>query len=149
MDPLTVFGAVANAVQFVDFAWKVISGTHEIYQSATGTTKEQQALRHLTQSLQRINDSLVFSAQNQTRKNGPNDAESDLSGLLTECSSVAVDILTKLNGLKLDPQGSNRKWASLLQYVRSRWAKPELEALESRLNAFRQQISMHLLVSIR
>lgn len=96
MDPLSALGAAASAVQFVDFAWRTITGSIELYKSAEGVTKQQQVLLHITQSLRRLNNSLIDSAQKQSQKCHPSNPQSDLAKLLTECSSVAEDIIIVL-----------------------------------------------------
>lgn len=147
MDPLTIFGAAANAAQCVDVTWRTLKGTHELYHSATGATKQQQVLLLITQSLQQTVDALSMSinseGHNLTTK------EENLEVLLKECRVVADGVIVKLNKLGMDSRSSNRKWASLLQSVRNQWAQSEMKEIESQLNSFRQQISVYLMVSIR
>jgi hypothetical protein len=38
LDPFSALGVAANVVQFIDFGSKLISESHEIYKSATGTS---------------------------------------------------------------------------------------------------------------
>lgn len=51
MDPLTALGLASNIVQFVDFASKLISQSHEIYQSADGALEDNVALEHVAKNL--------------------------------------------------------------------------------------------------
>lgn len=143
MDPLAAFSVAANVIQFVDFTSKLISGSHEIYKSATGEAKRNSELKTITKSLMRINLSLG--------KQGPLGSanERELENLCKDCSSVAIDLIRALEQLQIKSSGKHQRWSSFKSALLTVWRQEDIDTLEQRVDSFRQQISMHILVSLR
>jgi hypothetical protein len=57
MDPLTALSLAGNVVQFVEFASSVAILAHKLYQSATGSTKDNDELEMLARNFQQLAES--------------------------------------------------------------------------------------------
>jgi hypothetical protein len=52
MDPISILGLAANILQFIDYGTQLLSGTQEIYRSATGASSENIEIEGTTERLQ-------------------------------------------------------------------------------------------------
>lgn len=146
MDPLSALSVASSVVQFVDFANKLVSGSYEIYQSATGEAERSYELRTITNRLVRLNKTLEKSLSDPPGQQLL-PSEKDLLPLCRKCTEVAKKLLDALN--KLTVQSRVRVWSSFCQALRMVWSQGDIDELQKRLDAFKQQVSMHLLVSLR
>jgi hypothetical protein len=64
MDPSSALAVAATVVQFVDFIGPLVSGTYEIYKSASGHTQRNDDLDRIASSLQVIIDHMRVSLSN-------------------------------------------------------------------------------------
>ena len=58
--------------------------------------------------------------------------------IATECTQVAGKLVQKLQGLKYS--GKRQPWKAVRRALKSVWSKNDIDALESRLNSYRQQL---------
>ena len=147
MDPLTGLSVASNIVQFIDFSLRVVSKGCKIYRSIDGTLAENLDLEIVT------NDLIVLQTKLQRCYPVPyqtslsmDDAEA-FKKLSEACARLAAKLLEKLNMAKA--QGRFRKWKSLRQAVKSVWSKGDVEETASRLQIFRTELQLHLLVTLR
>jgi HAMP domain-containing protein len=105
----------------------------------------------VTKELVKLTRNLSTSLKRDSRKTPSAivSTEESLGSLLVDCSSVGDELHAALSKLKLQPQEKRQKWGSIQRGLRSIWTQDEINGLERRLETFRQQISMHLLVSLR
>lgn len=147
LDPFAALSVASAVVQFVDFGTKLISKGKEIYQSADGVLAdhaEQAAISsRLAELSTRLSNSLLFFATG--KKLSP--AEEALQEVTVECMQFADDFTGALNDLRVT--GSHRIWKSFRQALKSVWKKKEIEERLVKLDRFRQQIVIHLLVVMK
>jgi hypothetical protein len=145
LDPITAVSLAGTVVQFVDFSAKLISKGYEIYNSADGTFVENRELEVVAHSLQRHIGTLSRSSREVV---SPATAdEIALKELCEACQSVAGEFLDALDRVKV--RGSNRKWKSVQQALKSYWSQEKIEGLEKRIARFKDQISFNLLGMLR
>ncbi|KAF2118452.1 hypothetical protein BDV96DRAFT_643697 [Lophiotrema nucula] len=161
MEPLSAFGVAAGVLQFVDFTGRLLTESYEILSSNTGSTSRNEELLKITQDLLALNKRLQTSAKDreapgrQTTLASRNEATTDdiigaqFHSLVVSCNHVGQDLIAVLDKLRLEPENKRRKWRSFRQALLSVWSQSDIEALQRRIDNFRQQISLSLLVSMR
>jgi len=66
LDPLSAIGLARNIVQFVDFSFKLIAETRDIYHAATGATTNGVLLSAIAHDIQKLSDQLASSNSRPT-----------------------------------------------------------------------------------
>ena len=150
LDPLTTLSVAAAVVQFVEFGGSLLAKSYEIHKSTDGasvgngeletTTKELQQLVHLlSQPLRSI----------ESQDAALNDSSEALIILAKQCSTAADEFLCTLCELKAAAGSSNKRWESFRKALKFYWRKGRVEAMEKRLQGFRERLNFHVLVSMR
>jgi hypothetical protein len=137
MDPLTAIGLAASIVSFVDFGFKLVKGTIEIYETADGTLPENRSREAVTAAMKDLATRLTPPQSSLVTKE-----EKQLYHLAMECRAICDDLLDLLNRLK--PENMSSKRQSLWAAVKSVFHESECENLEKRLDACRRQLEMHI-----
>ncbi|KAL6912406.1 hypothetical protein ACHAPO_010342 [Fusarium lateritium] len=162
MDPLSIVGVTAAAVQFVDFGQRLFSETWQIYRSASGQTLQLQSLSAVSADISQLSDNVkeTFRAQKQgtSALDGP---DKELLRLCRECDDIATRILTvmpkvsrqfeielatdreaversKRNGMGIyEPRSVGQCFRAAL---RSWWQREEITKIDERLEKVRQEM---------
>jgi hypothetical protein len=137
MDPLTAIGLASAIVQFVDYSTKIIHGAKEIYDSATGSTEENQSLEHVVIEMQHLSQKLDHSQNGQET-----DDERALSRLAAECKSLSDQILGLLTSVK--PKHVKSKGQAVWAALKNKLNEREKQALQKRLEYCRSQLELQL-----
>jgi hypothetical protein len=140
MDPLSALGLASNIVQFVDFTCKLISITHSLYESTSGTKEENLELEKLAHAIRSLADDATAKFPNT--KNASTQ-EVTLRELSDMCRGVADELLSVLQTLKV--KGSHKKWESFYHALKSEWKQKEISALEERLHRIGNILSTKVL----
>ena len=135
MDPVTALGLASNIVQFVDFSWKLLSGTIDLYGSETGALADHDVLELISSDLIKLNDALLDPSYTVH----VSDPIRDLAG---QCKAVAQELFRILEKIKV--VGSPNKWKSFVQALRGVWKKEQIEALVKRLESLRAEMHFRL-----
>lgn len=143
MEPLSALSIATGVVQFVDFTSNLISGTHVIYNSAAGESARNHELRSITENLVELNRGLEHSV----KAAGTSASDAQFVILCQQCDDLCSQLVGALN--KLMVKGGKRGWASFLMALKSVWSKEEIADLQQRMESFKTQISLHLLVNLR
>ena len=143
MDPLTALSLAANVIQFVDFAYKLVSGSKEIYNSASGLTAENDVLETIAQDVWKFTEQIPNSSQY-----GSSNAGVRLHKLAVKSEELAESILRILESLKRDGKKPS-KWTSFVHLLRSMHKAPELRMLIDQINKLQGQINTSLTYLIR
>jgi hypothetical protein len=150
LDALTALSLAGTIIQFVDFSGKLLAKGHEIYVSVDGASIGNNDLEAAAKNLRDLNERLNASAV--SRRGDVVDAISEsevaLIQLTTKCSAVAEELLAVLDHLKVQG-GSNRRWKSFQQALKSSLKQGRVDEINSRLQALRQELSFNVLVSFR
>jgi len=147
MEAIATFGAAVNIVQLVDFTSKLVSGGIELYRSADGELVEHSELQKITTSLsalaQNVNESLLSLKEDRQ----PTRQELEQVRLGNECTQVASELIGALESLKVG--GKAGKWKVVRQALLTVWHKDKIDALERRLDRFRQELIADILGTLR
>ena len=147
MDPITGLSLAGTIVQFVDFGLRVVLKGNQIYRSVDGALTENLDLEAVT------NDLVVIQTKLQCPRpvSGPTPMPSEeveaFEKLSIASTKAAGKLLERLNMAKA--QGRFRAWKSLRQALKSVWSKSEIDEMANRLQWFRSELQLHLLVSLR
>ncbi|KAF4625350.1 hypothetical protein G7Y89_g12817 [Cudoniella acicularis] len=146
LDPFSALNVATSVVQFVDFGTKLLSGAHQLRISANGQLYEHTLLQTITQSLLEASTSFKNRlAQDNAHSLSPH--EKDLQSLCEECTAVAGHLMAALEKLKLGK--NNGKMKSMQQVLKIMWNQAEIQELKGRLDAFRQQLIVVILIALR
>lgn len=146
MEPMSALSVATAVMQFLDFAGTVASGTWKIYKSTHGEFERNADIRMVAVDLTKLNDELRKSIDH------PNltpfsSRDPDILKLGRDCNEIGEELLTALNSLK--SQNKHSLWANFRAALRTVWNQSEVDSLYQKLESYRQQISMHVLVSLR
>jgi hypothetical protein len=139
MDPLTAVGLAGNIITFVDLSTKVLSRAKELYNSASGSTSENDELESLTKSLKDLADRTRRQAPNNSQHGRLNiTSESVLDNLSQQCIQVADELLDMLDSVKV--KGDGRGLKSAIQAVKTAWKQDDIDGLQRRLDRISKQL---------
>ena len=143
MDPISALSVAAAVVQFVDYGSTIIASTYAIYKSSSRKSEPTNSIVSITTRLVELNceleQSAAFSPTSQV--------ERDIVALCQQCNKAAITLLDALN--QLNGASNPNLWDSFKIALRTVWSQGEIDALQSRLESYRQQICMHILVGLR
>lgn len=147
MDGLAIATAV---IQFIEFTTGLVNKGISIHSSASGQTVDHHELESITKSLEQTSEDIQESITKESQQQGRrqltgNDRE--LQRIAADCQKVANELLDVLS--QLASKGPKSKWRSFRQALRATWNEGKIQALETRLDRFRQQLMMNVLNSLR
>ena len=140
LDPLNALGLASNIIQFVDFGVKLFSTSKQIYRS--GSSTQNLDIDTITQDLEKLSGGLVPGGQSSS-----DPSIKGLQDLAEKCQTIARELIDTLQGL--GPQQRNQKWESFKAALRTKWSGFKVKATFSRLEAYRDQIMMHMVKLLR
>ena len=140
MDPISALGAAAAAVQFLDFTARLLSATYDGFKGLRGQSSSQD-LNAITLDIQLLNTRIAGHSQNFA------DEDDDIEKLCSACNTVAAELLGVLE--KRTVKHPKHPWKSFRAALSSVWNEGEIESLRQRIDGYRQEISMHMIVHIR
>jgi hypothetical protein len=146
-EAIAAFGLAANVIQFIEFGSKLTSSFWQLYKSSRDGVEEVSFAPHLqtmTSDLQSIVDGLV-----DPESGDRSDDESGLCKLAKGCQVQAVELQNLLSSLCVAGSGKYGKREALKAAFKAVWKENEIKSFETRLGQFRQQLSVHLLSSLR
>lgn len=144
MDPLTALTIATSTAQFIQFGASLISGTIEIYQSATGakeTHLEVEALVERTKDLVGCLD--TSSADNSPRLGRFSPYDRQLRVIVAGCRDAASQLASILDELKA--KGRHRLTESLLVTVKSMRKEKKVQQLHKKLLGLQSELSCCLI----
>lgn len=140
MDPVGVLGAVAAAIQFIEFTGQLVYGTVKIFR---GGSSQVFTLKTVTAGLQKQSQALQQSLQNTSQSaTGSN----EMRELCERCQKLAEKLLKALEKLEKDDKTSC--WNSFLIALRSVCSKGATKELMGELDVCRQHMGLFLVHSI-
>ncbi|KAF5990080.1 hypothetical protein FBULB1_276 [Fusarium bulbicola] len=160
MDPLSILGVAAAAVQFVDFGQRLLSETWHIYHSASGQTLRLQNLSAISADISKLSMTIreTFKVQQQDAS-ALDSPDKELLHLCQECEDIATRILAVMPNIskKFETHlAADKEVVELAQQnglrsyelksvgecfrvaLRSWWSRDEIAKLGERLEKVRQ-----------
>jgi hypothetical protein len=158
MDPLSALSIAASVVQFVDFGTRLLSGTREVYKSASGQTKDIVELSTIVADLSQFSQNIreQFAKVDESRQQKTSTEEILLktsANCLQTCADIQVAV-SKL-GKAEPPQSTDLKFAfghqlgrvhkSFEVSFRNITSSKQIRTWQNRLTEAREQIVVSLL----
>ncbi|KAF2491866.1 hypothetical protein BU16DRAFT_542947 [Lophium mytilinum] len=143
MEPFSALAVATGVVTFVEFSSKLISGSRKLYRSTDGRTDEHDDLRHITQTLSAQSQEL----QRLQATDSTSQQSHDLRTLCQDAQRVAAELIQVLDSIQLEQEGT--RWQSCLSALKSRWKEDHIEELQRRIDGFRQQLTLNIVVILR
>jgi hypothetical protein len=132
MDPFAALGVAGNIIQFVDFAFKLISESREIHHATDGMGADVRLLDLIIIDVVHHNQRIASS----------NSQDSALQRLIQECHILGGELLDGLNKLK-GCEGQS-KWASLVIALKRVWKQNKIDSLSDRIAKVQARIAHHV-----
>lgn len=146
-EAIAALGLASNILQVIDFGASFASTAWKIYQ---GSRHNRQELDEVS-ALRNINSNLRDALQDiRAQSAGLTEASESARGIVDlskQCTTLAEELLQSLDSLGLDHV--KRKRDALRAAFKLAWKRERISNLESRVNGFRSQLNLSLLVSIR
>ncbi|RDL33042.1 uncharacterized protein BP5553_08481 [Venustampulla echinocandica] len=143
MDPLSAVSLAGNLIQFIQLGMQIVGNAKEIY--VNGSVAANIDLEDLTKDLRTLTLKLKLPPRGYTASQTVN--EQALNKAYDHCIEISDDLITHLKNL--NGPGHRGKWKSFRQALETSWTKKDVERIASRLSAYRAQMELHLLVSLK
>lgn len=139
MDPVSVLGVAAAAVQFATFSGSIVKNVINIYRSVISqdSIEDYRSLEEQAKTLRSSNLRLKQTLDMKYLKRERNESENDLLSVADQAIDVASNILKALD--KFDLKGERSKLEKIRKAIKAVLEKEELEALNQRLAQVQQQ----------
>lgn len=138
MDPLSVVGLVSGIITFIDFSWKLVNGANDIYESASGATKENVHISTVIEDL----DNLTRDLDVGVRDLGDTGRDHALRKLTAGCQELSDELLTILSKLRVTE--NNSSWRALKVKWDSMRKRREIMSIRDRLRDYQSEITLQL-----
>ena len=146
-EAIAALSLASNILQVIDSGSKFASTAYNIYKAAHHGLKDVDEVA----SLRVINVNLADALHDiRTQSGGADPASESNQGIVNlakECAVLVEELLQSLNKLGLGD--ASRKRDALRAAFKLTWKGEEIGALQARLNDFRSQLTLSLLVSMR
>jgi hypothetical protein len=145
MDPLSALSVAASVVQFVDFGTKIVSKGRKLYKYTDGALIEHAQVKEASGCLRTLSQSLRLLPP----VGSLSQSDEALVSICDGCVEVVDELLSKLKDLGLPKDHKHRKWKRFRQALETVWSKDEIKETEERMAKFRQELDIHVLLSLR
>jgi len=146
-DAIVALSLASSILQVIDSGSKFVSTAWKIYKAAHHSLEGLDEVA----SLRIINVNLSDALRDIRTQSGGVDScsasDQGIFNLAKDCAAVAEELLQSLN--KLGLRDATRKRDALRAAFKLKWKGEEIGALQARLNDFRAQLTLSLLVSMR
>lgn len=131
---MEAIGLASSIITFIDVAYKIVQGAHEVYVSQDGTTKSNDHTSVVVSDLQRVTADLQAHQLSST--------DQELITLSNKCNDLSGELLQLLHKFLPKTPG---KWQSFVAACRILRKQKEAASMEASLDRYRQQIAERLL----
>ncbi|KAI9712065.1 MAG: hypothetical protein M1820_001774 [Bogoriella megaspora] len=145
MDPFSVIGLTSSIAQFLDFSINLISKSHKLYTSSAGLLQDNVDLVKVSQDLQELSRTLGLSLSDATCQS---DRMASLQKMALSCEDAATELIQAVEKLQLS-DGPGRRWRTFRKALKSLWDKQKIAELEKRLDWFRKELTIDVVVDVR
>ncbi|KAF2228987.1 hypothetical protein EV356DRAFT_436185, partial [Viridothelium virens] len=138
METIAAVGLAGNVVQFVDFACKLFSASHQIRTSREGLTDDFDSVQIITADLKQICTALTTSLSRDSLAA----QDRHIASLGTHCLRTAEKLLGTV--LKLKPRKGSSRWSNFQAALKTIWKQDEIDQTRVRLTESLDQLRGHV-----
>ncbi|PNP59000.1 hypothetical protein THARTR1_01248 [Trichoderma harzianum] len=131
VDSLNLLGTTRDITDLLEFIWKLLADTQDIYVSADGQHTNHTTISTIANDVHRLGDIITVSVAD----------DDTLKGLVKESKKIATDLLKALDQLKV--QGRNTVWKSFMLALKNVWKDRNIQAFSHRLATLQSQVACH------
>ncbi|KAI1840819.1 hypothetical protein JX266_012967 [Neoarthrinium moseri] len=144
MEALVAVGIASNAVQFVDFASKLLHTSHELRHNAASAENRDHAVivAHFMDLTGKISDEAKALEQGTATVNADDKA---LQPVAEGCCELARQLLQRLETCGIHPGRQATFLKRSKTALKCMWNKREIQEITERLHHFRSEIQFHLM----
>lgn len=149
MDPLSILTIATAVVQFLDFAFKLLSPiqTRVGGKNAKATPFQQKAI--ITDFVQRCKNLKIASEQCEHGEN----PDHHLRAICDESIAIADKLIAALDEFNLprgrDSANTSSRWTIFRQFVSRRLSDRDISAMSAQLSGLREQIKFDIIDNLR
>ena len=144
-ESILAFGIAANVIQFIDFGCKILSTGYQLHKS--GDLKENDYLADISCDLSKVSNDLDHVLLRSAFTAASSQNELDLQNLAARSKEVCIELSETLDKLKL--KGPPRVLKTFRVALMNVWSESKIDKLQKRLDGFRQELVVRILVSLR
>ncbi|OAP62733.1 hypothetical protein AYL99_01960 [Fonsecaea erecta] len=146
-EAIAALSLASTILQVIDFGSKFVSTAWKIYDVGHRHLKGPDEVASLDVLSNNLSD-VLRDILTQSRATGlANDGNRGIHTLSKECAILIEKLARSLDTLGL--KDASRKRAAVVAAFKLAWKREEINALQARLNDFRSQLTLSLLVSVR
>lgn len=135
----------ANIIQMVEFGAQFTMMAYRIYESGNDAIENLNSIQVLSRNLIDVTQRLETTSSHASASQ----ADEALVLLSHECKETSEKLLGKLERVGLPKSGKIKKRDALRTAFKAQWNKSEIDALEKRLDSFRNQLTLHVVEILR
>jgi len=140
-DPISIIGLVAGIVTFVDFGFKVISGSKSVRRSVDGMTPGISELDHCIKHIQSLNESIV---RRRISGQAISEDEARIMSMVQESERLHSQLHQAINKLKVRAGARSKTLESGRVTLQSLWNHRDLQDLGKKLMSLDENIRSNI-----
>ena len=174
-EALVALGLATNIVQFIDFASKVIATAYQTRSSKYNGLPGIDLIRNVNDDLRSTVHGLEKSLRKEQEREELSENQRELLLLAGQCKDIATELFAVLKPLKVHAKAKEAEinaemkkketwyrlksetsfpvhwhgWQNFRIALRTLWKEDQIKTLEDKVNTFRQQLILRVLVSFR
>jgi len=149
MDPASAFSLAGTILQFIDTGGKFVGLALKFHRSTDEALSTFTELGGLTNNFELILAELEVPSCDSALPGQNQDGLVQLAGDCRKVIDELKELLKRFNIDNISKKGKKSKRDAIKLAFDSMWSDPEIVSLRSRLDGFRAQMNLHLLVSLR
>ena len=147
-DPFTIISTTSVIISFAQFAGSIISTAYGLYESAAGSTAENDQLEDVTSKMNELLDTLGAQKATKPQSSQENSSQDkSIAELAAICHGLGEKILTLLKKTRVKKTHSVRE--SIQAAMTTVWTKSVVSNLRKDLEFCTTQLSLHLQTIMR
>lgn len=135
----------ANIFQMVEYGYQFATTAYKIYESGNDAIENFSSIQILSKNLEEVTQRLDTS----TRSCSTSSSDISLADLSNECTRTTGEMLKTLEKIGLPKNGNPKKRDALRSAFKAWWNEEKIQALQRRLDSFRNQWTLHVVVMLR
>lgn len=132
LDPFTTLGLVANVLQFVELAGKLMTGSLAVYRSHDGASENVAYLLGKARDVGELVSGFKRSSKDLDH----------VEILLADCKNVAEDLESMLK--KVQIMGKKTKWKSFKATLKEIWSQDKINNLSAQLTDLQLRLNTYV-----
>lgn len=147
LEACAALGVASSVCQFIQFASKLVSDTHEVYTDAEGSSIRRLELETAAETLAGLSANVASTLDEAAEGSQFTSQDQKLKQICDRIIKIAAKLLTVLD--KIAISSPNRKWKTLREALSMLWNENKINELVSSLNTLRRDLDTSILILIR